>query len=402
MEQPHRRVAIALPIFLFASASLAWAQGPALTVEEKRAFLRSAEVVGAEQTSTGATRPWRLTLSDGTLTHDAAFQSVDQYRDRQRLGKTEELNFVDSYRYNIAAYQLAVLVGLGDMVPVTVERKWKGETGAISWWIDDVMFDEATRIEKGQRPDDIAAWVAQMSRMSIFEALVHDTDRNRTNMLYTSDWKLYMVDFSRAFRVWGELPDGLNRIDGQLFRRLRTLTTSEVEQALRPMLTAGEVNGVLTRRDLLVEHFEDLIALRGEEVVIAEPAASTPTLAEPGANDAVPPHASQELGGRLLSALDETPVVLAKSELAWIGIIVPLSTYTGPHAQTATVALDQGHEFGLATELDGLLPLTPDPENPKHYDAATAMPGRQAQVFGFIEKVDGLSVVQVTLCRESP
>jgi hypothetical protein len=25
----------------------------------------------------GVTSPWRLTLSDGTLTHDAAFQAVD-------------------------------------------------------------------------------------------------------------------------------------------------------------------------------------------------------------------------------------------------------------------------------------------------------------------------------------
>ena len=270
MEQLHRRVGIALLGTLLASASLAWAQGPTLTVEEKRAFLRSAEVVGAERTSTGATRPWRLTLSDGTLTHDAAFQSVDRYRDRQRLGKTEELNFVDSYRYNSAAYQLAVLVGLGDMVPVTVERKWKRETGAISWWIDDVMFDEATRIEKGQRPDDIAAWVAQKGRMSIFGALVHDTDRNRTNMLYTSDWKLYMVDFSRAFRLWGKLRahNDLSRIEGRLFRRLRTLTTSEVEQALRPSLTPAEVSGVLKRRDLLVKHFEHLIALKGEDRVL--------------------------------------------------------------------------------------------------------------------------------------
>ncbi len=83
-------------------------------------------------------------------------------------------------------------------------------------------------------------------------------------------------------------------------------------------------------------------------------------------------------------------------------MIVPLSAYTGPHAQTATMAIEHGHEFGLATELDGLLPLTPDPEDPTHYDAVIAMPGQRAQVFGFIAKADGLSVVQVTLCRESP
>ena len=44
------------------------------------------------------------------MTHDAAFQSVDQHEDVKRLGLKRELNFVDSYRYNIAAYQLAELV----------------------------------------------------------------------------------------------------------------------------------------------------------------------------------------------------------------------------------------------------------------------------------------------------
>ena len=63
MEQLHRRVGIALVVTLLPSASLVWPQGPTLTAEEKRAFLRSAEVVEAERTSTGVTQPWRLTLS---------------------------------------------------------------------------------------------------------------------------------------------------------------------------------------------------------------------------------------------------------------------------------------------------------------------------------------------------
>lgn len=121
----------------------------------------------------------------------------------------------------------------------------------------------------------------------------------------------------------------------------------------------------------------------------------------PNANDSVPPHVLQELEARLLSALDETPVVLAESELTWIGIVVPLSTYTGPDAQTATMAIEQGHEFGLATELDGLLALTRDAESPEQYETVTAMLGRQAQVFGFVATVDGLSVAKVTLCRET-
>ena len=259
---------VLLAVFL-ASVPDAWAQAPTLTPAQIREFLRSADVIAAEQTSTGVTQPWQLTLTDGTLTHDAAFQSVDQHEAVQRLGRGRELNFVDSYRYNIAAYQLAELVGLADMIPVTVERTWRGRKGALSWWIDDVMFDEATRIEERQRPDDMAAWSVQLARMSIFGELVYDTDRNRTNMLYTSDWTLYMIDFTRAFRTWDRLqqPQDLTRIDRQLFARLTTLTEAEVEQATRPYLRDGEVTGVLKRRDKLIDHFQRLIDEKGESRV---------------------------------------------------------------------------------------------------------------------------------------
>ena len=260
---------VLLAVFL-ASTPDAWAQAPTLTTAQIREFLRSADVIAAEETSKGITEPWQLTLTDGTVTHDAAFQSVDRNEGPRRVGDRLERNFVDSYRYNIAAYELAELMGLGDMVPVTVEREWSGRRGVLSWWIDDVMFDEATRIEARQRPDDVAAWSAQMARMLVFGELVHDTDRNQTNLLYTSDWKLYMIDFSRAFRVRDALqrPDDLTRVDRQLFERLQTLTESSVRQATGSHLTNAEVTGVLRRRDRLVEHFQHRIEALGEQRVL--------------------------------------------------------------------------------------------------------------------------------------
>ena len=38
-----------------------------------------------------------------------------------------ELGFVDSYKYNIAAYRLAELLGIDDIMPVYVERNWGWE-----------------------------------------------------------------------------------------------------------------------------------------------------------------------------------------------------------------------------------------------------------------------------------
>ncbi len=103
-------------------------------------LLRTAKVIRSRRLGRGTTNPWRLTLSDGRVTHDAVFQSVDEHKIEQEMsdGRTE-LNFVDSYRDNIAAFRLAELLGLGEMMPVIVERTWSRAEGALSWWIDDAM-----------------------------------------------------------------------------------------------------------------------------------------------------------------------------------------------------------------------------------------------------------------------
>ena len=248
-------------VVCLAAAPHAWGQQSELARTEMREFLLSADVIGSQVTGNGITKPKRVTLSNGALTHDALFQTIDESAQRKRLGTTRELNFVDAYRYNVAAYELAELVGLGDMMPVTVERTLNGDTGSLSWWIDDVMFDEKTRREGREWPEDMARWTAQQSRMQVFAELVHDTDRNQTNQLYTRGWDLYMIDFSRAFRIWDELqrPRDLVRIDSELFARLGTLTTAEVEEAVGPYLSGSELSAILKRRDLLMEHFRQLI-----------------------------------------------------------------------------------------------------------------------------------------------
>jgi hypothetical protein len=255
---------------MLASASGAFAQPAPLTRDDMRDFLLTAEVVGAVRTGIGTTQPWRLTLSDGRTEHDAHFQSVDRVEGPRRFGDRFERRFIDSYHYNIAAYRLADLLGLGEMMPVTVERTWDGRRGALAWWIDDVMFDEGTRLERGVRPDDLPAWSAQMANMTLFAELVQDTDRNQGNIIYTLDWRVQMIDFTRAFRPGRELlkPDQLTRCDRGLFERLQALTPDAVKDATGPHLTDAEIDAVIHRRDTIKEHFERLIVRRGEAVVL--------------------------------------------------------------------------------------------------------------------------------------
>ena len=120
-----------------------------LTEEEMRQFLLTAPVTAYKQSSKGITHPYRLTLSDGRLTHDGSFQSVDDRRNSVILDDgSMQINFRDSYHFNIAAYEIAKLVGLGHMMPVTVERKWEGKTGSLTWWLKVVMDEKERRDKK--------------------------------------------------------------------------------------------------------------------------------------------------------------------------------------------------------------------------------------------------------------
>ncbi|HVP44128.1 MAG TPA: hypothetical protein VMS96_11900 [Terriglobales bacterium] len=242
----------------------------ALSKEQIEQFLLNAEVVAHKQSKKGITLPFRLTLSDGKMTHDASFQSIDEHKHEQKLSSGQtEYNFVDSYKYNIAAFRLAELLGLDDMVPVYVERKWEGRRGSISWWLP-VQMDEGERKKRHVSPPDPDAWNKQMYKVRVLDQLVYDVDANLTNVLITPDWKLWRVDFSRAFRLYGQLQEArdLVRCDRQLLAKLKALDGNELAARTEGFLTKPELKAVLARRDKIVAHFQKLIAEKGEDAVL--------------------------------------------------------------------------------------------------------------------------------------
>jgi hypothetical protein len=246
------------------------ADDAALTKDQIKVFLQTAEVIHSKPSAKGVTHPWRLTLSNGTITHDASFQPIDEHKSEMKLesGKVE-LGFVDSYKYNIAAYQLAELIGLDDMLPVYVERKWQGKTGSLSWWLP-VKMDDADRVLKKIVAPDTDKWNKQMYRVRVFDELVYDTDPNRTNVLIGEDWTIWRVDFSRAFRALKDVrePKNLVKCDRQLFEKLKALKADELTEKTKRYLTKSEVNGVMARRDKIVATFQTLIAEKGEKEVL--------------------------------------------------------------------------------------------------------------------------------------
>ena len=247
--------------------------GTAVSDTEIEQFLLHAEVVRTKGVSTGITGTQRATLSDGKLTHDASVQTIDVYKPSFQTAKGTELNFRDSYKYNIAAYRLDRLLGL-NMIPVSVERSVQGKTGAVTWWIDDVKMMEKDRFQKKIEPPDQTTWNDQMHQARVFNELVYNTDANLGNLLITNDWRLWMVDFSRAFRLHKDLREPKNltncRLDRRVYSALRGLNQQTLTEKLGDVLRDTEINGLLARRDHILAHFEQQIAQKGEKSVICD------------------------------------------------------------------------------------------------------------------------------------
>ncbi len=71
----------------------------------------------------------------------------------QMVSGRMETNFVDSYKYNIAAFVLAEMLGLDNMVSVSIERKWQGDTGSMTFGCPSKwMMQSATDGKSGRQP----------------------------------------------------------------------------------------------------------------------------------------------------------------------------------------------------------------------------------------------------------
>jgi hypothetical protein len=152
-----------------------------------RYFMPHAKILKSKERCSGhkgTISTWTLTLSDGSVTYDACFQPIDEYKTKAGFANGRvEFDFKDSWKFNIAGYRIAKMISLDYMVPVYTERKWNGQQGSMAWWVPNVMFDEADRVKKREQPPDVDAFNKQMYRIRVTTQLFYDTDTNLTNVL---------------------------------------------------------------------------------------------------------------------------------------------------------------------------------------------------------------------------
>jgi hypothetical protein len=222
------------------------------------AALTSGAVGKLEAVPIGVTKPQRGYLPDGGPVRRFAWKALPPQR---RSG------YMESYKAEIAAYQLDRLLDLG-MVPPAVERTVEGRIGAAILWIEATTGWNKDAPPRGPEP----GWSKQISRMKLFDQLIANIDRNQGNLLYDADWHLFLIDHSRAFTTRTSLGGiaTIGLVDRALWTKIDALTESDLERALGAWLSNDERRAILTRRDRMREAIAKMVKSKGETGVFLE------------------------------------------------------------------------------------------------------------------------------------
>ena len=221
-------------------------------VSDFEEFMRNEPFTRIEEVPIGVTHPKRGYYPPGGLVVSAAWKVLPPGRPN---------GYWESYKSEIAAYELNKLLGM-DMVPPVVEKRWKGDLGAAILWLKPVR--PWKEVEPLAKPDK---WNIQAVRMKMFDNFIGNPDRNAGNLLVDNDWNLFLIDHSRAFISDKKLPAKMERIDKELWDRMKALDEAALTAALGKWVAGGEIRAILARREKMQQEIDKLIKDKTEAQV---------------------------------------------------------------------------------------------------------------------------------------
>jgi hypothetical protein len=239
---------------------MAAAAGPAADPTAEERFLREARVVSIRPLGEGITGSHRVELGDGRRSERALFKTVETRLDSSYSFGTETVKpYRDSYRHELAAYELDKLLGFG-LVPATVQREIDGRKGSLQAWVERTL----ARFAPAQPPADMRRAHEAMHAMRLFDYLVFNTDRHVRNVVFRPDWRPTAIDNSIAFHAFQRPFRPLYRFPRGPVEKLRRLGARAIDEALGRYLEKDELGGVRRRRERALSEVDAAVARDGE------------------------------------------------------------------------------------------------------------------------------------------
>lgn len=162
---------------------------------------------------------------------------------------------LDSYRHEVAAYRLDRVLDL-KMVPVAVIRT-VGTEGALMEWVSNALPEPQLR-KTSKHPSEPQRLIRQQAVMRLFDALILNPYRTGDDQLITpDDWKLHLIDHSRAFGTSSELSESFisQRADlsRSLLRKLEKLDKQSLKILFDGLLNDAQIEAILLRRGKILK-----------------------------------------------------------------------------------------------------------------------------------------------------
>ena len=130
-------------------------------------------------------------------------------------------------------------------------------------------MSEEKRRKQAIIPTDSDKWAEQLAKMYMFDAMIYNMDRNPGNLLITDSFDIRLIDHSRSFRPNAELrnKEDLARFSRSLLSKIESLDQAEVNKKLSAYLRPTQIEGLMKRRQLLLDFADELVRQNGEKAV---------------------------------------------------------------------------------------------------------------------------------------
>jgi hypothetical protein len=239
--------------------------------EQWEDFLNTAIIIDHEQLFDGITKPFKLHLRKGEIERYGVWKNCKGFQH----------GAFEGWQYEIAAYRMDKLLSL-NMVPPTIERRFKKERGSLQLWIEHkYSLLKILRQKIPVPPSEYENFNKAKYLKRVFDSLIANEDRTQENTLFTADWRLILIDHSRSFRSSKDFtkkllysknnkkhPSPFRQLPRAFVEKLKALDFDNIKKTVGSYLTDKEIRAVIIRKNLILEEIEEMIAEKGEDKVL--------------------------------------------------------------------------------------------------------------------------------------